>query len=154
MVPAQEKTQLPETSESRLISKLRMRWFGLGIGFFMFFWLPIEDVKLNTVVGLALLICVWFGLNYLVGWENPLNLRSFIFVGLGIGLAVGPMAVLLILVKGGLHDHGFLDFSVGQIIGLLQTAPVLGVGGLGVGFMGWHLWNLFLQRGETRANIR
>lgn len=137
MAQVLEKILLQRLDNTQLKLRLGLRWAAISLGVAMIIWLPIEDVNLNAVVSFSVLILVWGASNFLIGKDSELNVRIFGWTGVLIGVAVGPLAVLLILIKGGLHSHGFLDFSLGQITRLLYTIPLWGIGGLFVGlFMG------------------
>ena len=117
---------------------LWLRWWGLLTGAVSIFWLPIEDTTL-TMLGLIsagwgiwlagwLFQPSWFQLTRLNGWQ-----RNAIGGGLS-GFLLPLAALLLVLVKAGLHGHGFLDFSFYQLGWLLVRTPLwVGLGGLG----GW-----------------
>lgn len=130
MVQAQEKILRPRSHNSLLMFRLGLRWVAIGIGALLFFWLPVEDVELNAVLGYSGLIALWGGSYYLVSQTSNLNLKMFAWAGVLAGLAVGPLGVFLIILKGGLHAHGYLDFSLGQIMGILSLMPLWGFGGL------------------------
>jgi len=119
---------------------LWLRWWGLLIGVVTLFWLPMEDTTL-TLLGLVsagwgvwlagwAVHRSWFRLDALNGWR-----RSVMAGGLS-GLLLPAAGLGLVLVKAGLHGHGFLDFSFYQLEWLLVRTPLwVGLGGLG----GWAL---------------
>lgn len=55
-----------------------------------------------------------------------------IYAGAGLvaGLAVSLVAVTLISFKGGLHGHGFPDFSLVQVRDVILSTPWWAVAGL------------------------
>jgi hypothetical protein len=102
------------------------------------FWLPVEDTRLLALGLLSACWAAWLG-----GWlETRGWFRSRVagvchrrvLAGGLAGLLLPLAALLLVLLKAGLHGHGFLDFSFYQLGWLLARTPLwVGLGSLG----GW-----------------
>lgn len=112
-----------------------LRWWGLAAGGLTLFWLPVED---TTLTWLGLLAAGW-GV-WLAGWVAErvgYRVRGLsaawrrVLAGGLAGLLLPLAALLLVLVKAGLHGHGFLDFSFYQLGWLLVRTPLwVALGGL------------------------
>lgn len=114
---------------------------GLVWGVALVLWLPLEDQTTTPALGLAAALCG----GWLWGaWR--LRPAGWGWLGLGAlaGLAVSPLAVGLLLVKSGLHAHGFLEIGPRALLAALAGAPAWGVLGALVGALG--LW--FKQGGR------
>lgn len=103
------------------------------------FWLPLEDVHSLTVQGFAAWFC------WLAAWRwgptasikivraekmaRPTMswlIRTSLALAEGVffGLLVAPLAVLLMLLKSGLHGHPSPDFSLEQVQEVLWRVPL------------------------------
>ncbi len=119
---------------------LWLRWWGLLAGALTLFWIPIED---TTLTGLRFVSAAWgiwlAGWSYQRGW---LRIKRFdlrwqkALAGGSAGLLMTLSALILVLIKAGLHGHGFLDFSFYQLEQMVYWTPVgVLLGALG----GWML---------------
>lgn len=118
---------------------IRLKWMGLAvIGMFMA-WLQIEDVEVTYVIGLAAAGCGWLGMRYGYKKMPRLNVGNYKWIGMVFGIGVAPLAAFLMVFKGGLHAHGFQDFAMVQMLGVLRTTPVWGLVGMGLG-IGAGMW--------------
>ncbi len=99
---------------------------GLVWGLALLLWLPQEDQTPRAAVMLAAAAAglgLWRGLaSRPPGW-------AWAGGGAMAGLAVAPLAVALILVKSGLHAHGFLELGPRVLLALLLATPGWGLGG-------------------------
>ena len=104
------------------------------------FWLPIEDTTLTWLGWVSAAWSVW-----LAGWlDTRLKVRfsrigevgrSVLAGGLA-GLLLPLTALVLVLIKAGLHGHGFLDVSLFQLGQILSRVPWWGLlGCLGGGML-------------------
>jgi hypothetical protein len=91
-------------------------------------WLPVEDTHIWLVVALAASACAWLALRHFSG--RALSTSQAALCGAAAGGAVPLLAVALMAFKGGLHGHGFSDFSVRQIAAGLALLPL--TAGLGM----------------------
>jgi hypothetical protein len=103
---------------------LAFRWAIIGWGLVTFIWLPFED---TTALFLLLLSVGWCIL--LAGWlankfSQEVKIILSLFIGALSGLLIFPAALALALLKAGLHDHGFLDFSTSQLMGIARSTPI------------------------------
>jgi hypothetical protein len=115
---------------------LWLRWWGLAAGAATLFWLPVED---TTLTKLGLVSAAWT--VWLAGWIDlrprlrrrlPDEVWRKALAGGLAGVLLPVIALLLVVLKAGLHGHGFLDFSFYQLGKLLVRTPIwVGVGGLG-----------------------
>lgn len=107
---------------------LRLRWSGLALGVLTLAWLPLEDTHTVYLTTLSLLWSAW-----LAGWlaHRP-KVRVWLrsgnwtnsLLGAAAGLFSAPVALSLVIFKAGLHAHGFVDFSLNQLIQLLIRTPI------------------------------
>ena len=122
-------------------NRLYLRLAGLLIAVSLFIWIPFEDLGLQWVLTLSAAICAWgavrFLLNRVVSGCQLVLWHSL--VGCLAGLAVAPLAALLMLLKSGLHGHAAPDFTVDQIQTVFGLAPYLSLSGLLIG-LGFGLW--------------
>lgn len=91
-------------------------------------WLPLEDMSIWTTVILAGALSAWLGWRWqhhhpASGWLVSLR-------GALLGLGTPILAILIMAFKGGLHGHGFPDFTVRQILQTLALLPYTIVIGL------------------------
>lgn len=103
-------------------------------GLFGFLWLGYEDRGLWAVSILAWLL----GMAALATWRARRgpgggDLRWWIPAGAALGAAVSALAVLLILVKLGLHAHPIPDFTASDVRSVLGRAPLWGIAGASLG---------------------
>ena len=117
---------------------LWLRWSGLGTGVLTLAWLPVEDTQTLYLTVLSLLWSAWTAGWFatrprLEGWL--VGRWQFALLGAGAGLLTAPVALSLVLFKAGIHAHGFLDFSVFQLTGMLLRTPFWVVVGTLVGLV-------------------
>jgi hypothetical protein len=118
----------------------RQRWLrGLGAIWIIAFliWLPFEDTETWMVIALAAGGCAWIGLRWVTRRASsptwPANLAASALLG-----AIVPIfAIVLMAFKGGLHAHGFADFTARQVWEVLSLIPVSAILG---GAAGWVTW--------------
>lgn len=120
---------------------LWLRLAGLFIAVSLFIWIPFEDLGLQWVLILSAAICSWCAVRFLLnrvvsGWQVVL---WHSLVGCLAGLAVAPLAALLMLLKSGLHGHAVPDFTVDQMQTVFGLVPYLSLSGLLIG-LGFGLW--------------
>ncbi|MCB2179576.1 hypothetical protein KQH54_00475 [bacterium] len=113
---------------------LWLRWWGLLNIAVTFVWVPIEDVQTLFISILAGLWCVWFG-GWL--WTRFAHRWGVIYRGVAVGGFSGamffPMALFLAVLKGGIHAHGFLEYSNYELGILLSYTPVTVIVGAALG---------------------
>jgi hypothetical protein len=127
-----------------------LRLAGLLLGIALFLWLPFEDRSVNWALSFAGGISLWGATRFLVdrqtvGWRL---LVRHAWVGTLAGLAVAPLALLLMVFKSGVHAHGFPDFTYDQMQTVLLRTPVWTSSGLLLG-LGSGIW-----RGEHSKVVR
>lgn len=122
------------------VSRLWLRWSGIGLGGVTFLWLSIEDVSITGPVFLAVLFSLWGGIAY----RARSGKVSYVTIGFWSGLCVSLIGMLLMVFKMGLHDHNALDFTVTQFIQMLRTTPFFTLSGWLLGW-GIKLWELSHQ---------
>jgi len=113
-------------------------------GLLWFFWLGYEDRSLTSVmlVAVAIIIAASITIFFRTIWsrEAPGSRGFFwtILLGLVAGLSVAPTTVLLVAVKISLHDHPIPDFTVLDMVSVLNRMPIWGLIGLLIGMaFGW-----------------
>ena len=121
---------------------LRVAVILTGLG--LLFWLPFEDQNERPALFFALLLCALAGafLLHRLGSLGVVPLWAYPLLGMLCGLALSPLAVLLLALKSGLHSHAAPDYTIVDLVSVLEKTPVwAGVGllfGLSVG-----LWGLY-----------
>ena len=120
---------------------LWLRWVGIGLGVVSLFWLQVEDQEIRYVVSLSALWSAWFAVYFLLNPSRNPKLQAFTGAGLVSGLAVAPFAVLLVILKGGIHAHGFLDLTNNQINAILQSTPLWVLLGLLISLVSAQFFN-------------
>jgi hypothetical protein len=120
------------------------------LGAILLFWLPVEDLDERWVILLAAAVCLLAGLRFFLALQarvlygaEGLPGRSgevyrfsiYPFTGALAGLAVSPVAVLLMVFKSGLHSHPSLDFTPAQVMAVLGRAPYFALGGFLLGIV-------------------
>ena len=137
-------------------SKLRLwRFVAVGMGILWLLWLPIEDTSERSVIIFALAICGLLTARVLISpfaskfslqranddQIQPSLIRSYLFYALlgslaGVGITL--VSILLMVFKTGLHGHGTPDYSLEQMIAVVQLTPIWVLGGvlisLGIAF--------------------
>jgi apolipoprotein N-acyltransferase len=121
---------------SAMPSRLRVAALAIGVGLLL--WLPFEDTNVNAVLLFSATICGWWVVRFLAGLPasaEKVAWRHALPGTLG-GLAVSPLAILLMAVKTGLHGHPSPDFTPEQLHVVLASTPawmaagfLLGLGG-------------------------
>lgn len=118
-------------------SVARLKWIAWVLsGTVWFFWLGFEDRDTRSVLLLAALL-LGAGILSLLLRSPAAAERSWLLQGAGYGLLAGlalaPLAVLLILLKIGLHAHPIPDFQPSEIQNLLSRIPGWAFSGLLLG---------------------
>jgi hypothetical protein len=122
---------------SRLRNLSRIAWIATGLAALV--WLTLED---RGVAGVQL-VAVAIAASGLIGARSRRGklqtFRWWIPAGLIAGLAVAPLAGLLLLTKIGAHGHPVPDFSLADLAAAASGMPRwLAVGGLaGAGAALW-----------------
>ena len=125
----------------------KLAWLTRGIwlltGLALFFWVGYGDRRLLSVLICSALLCLASGLTLAMRFEarryasKQMGLPiHFVLYGSAIGAAVGPVAVLLILTKTGLHSHPKPDFESADMIRVLMLSPAWALAGSLVGLAG------------------
>ena len=126
----------------RMLWAVRSAWAFSGL--LWLFWLGYEDRSLTSVmlVAVAIIIAASITIFYRTIWSREAQgSRGFFWsalLGLAAGLSVGPTTLLLVAVKISLHDHSFPDFTLLDMVSVLNRMPIWGIIGLlsGMAF-GW-----------------
>lgn len=117
------------------MSRAGLRWLGAAWLLLFLLWLPFEDTTIRFPVGLALGLGAWLALRPRRLWSTLGGvLPAALFTAAWLG-SLPALALALMLFKGGLHAHGFPDFTLGQAGQLLRAVPVCALlgGVLGAG---------------------
>lgn len=131
-----------ENPPSHFLTMRRMAWGIVGLTWFL--WIGFEDRGLTPVLILSGLISISIGLQVWARWFPSNQGRNFPFfrwitIGMSSGALVGPIAVLLALLKTSLHQHIEADFSAEDLALLLGRVPVWILAGLLFGTAGFIL---------------
>jgi hypothetical protein len=124
------------------------RNLSLILGFLLFVWLPVEDVKASLVTVFAIAICglavARFSILIRVQ-PGSKHWLAYLLSGIIAGAAITPVTFLLMAFKSGLHGHGSPDFTPEQVISVLWLTPLWIIAGLLIG-LGAGIW----QRAHSR----
>lgn len=112
---------------------------GILWGVLLLIWLPIEDVDTRYILPLAAGLGVLLAIKIITGLIDQPGLGHFLLIGTLSGLVIPLIAVFLIVFKGGLHAHGFLDFTLEQVLDVLREIPMWGLIGAGGGLIGAYI---------------
>lgn len=108
----------------------RRRLIALGYGLALFIWLQVED---NSPLPVALFgsgLSILLTLDRLSRTVPPrYRLAGSAALGAIAGLGATLATVALMVLKTGMHSHVFPDYPPGQMLELLQRAPVWTVAG-------------------------
>jgi uncharacterized membrane protein YeiH len=136
---------VPETSPARPFSWLRLT--GLILGIVFVFWLPVEDQSEVAVIVFSAAICTWVAAKLLASPPQDdfqLVIRHAV-LGIASGLALAPLALLLMAIKTGIHGHDTPDFLIGQMQLVLSRWFYFVISGLLVS-LGIAMWCLAKRR--------
>lgn len=123
---------------------LWLRGAGLLLGAILLFWLPIEDTSTRTPMLLATLVVILLAAYQIQRFAaspcRQLWVRHTLLGGLG-GVGIPVLAAGLMILKSGIHSHGFPDYPLSQFFDVLSWSPtMLAAGvllGLGAGAFRW-----------------
>jgi hypothetical protein len=112
------------------------------LGALLLFWLPVEDRNERTAQLLGILLCLVLAL-YLIfrNSEHPCKriFRRYLVIGTLAGTGVSILTLSLMIFKGGLHGHGFPDYTITQFANVFRLTPVWALLGTLSGLSG-ALW--------------
>jgi hypothetical protein len=128
-------------STSKPAIPLRMRLTAMILGMVFLFWIPFEDSSPTITLLLALALCAWGAVYFLIKTQSHLHrvLLRTILAGTLAGAAVTPLALFLLAFKTGLHGHQAPDFTPEQIFSVIYRGPIWLVGGFLIG-LGSGIW--------------
>jgi hypothetical protein len=117
----------------------RLKLLLTACGFLGILWLSFED---NTLSWLKLLSLLFSGL--LISYHKRLRSNNpawfhYPLLGLVFGILVTFTTLLMIILKAGLHDHSFPEYSVEQIKDVVYLTPIWGLSAMLVA-LGSQLW--------------
>lgn len=138
------------SATKRLKKDLGLRISAFALGIIVLVWLTIEDENTLWVVIISVAISLWAAawvlVKPLIG-EKRIILRHSL-VGIGVGLAMAPLAILLMALKTSIHGHASPDFTVPQMQEVLSRTPFFALSGFLVG-IGSGLWRLASRNAPT-----
>lgn len=108
-------------------SRLWLRYWGIGAGIFILFWLPIEDASEQSSIIIAITISILLATRYLINFpvDTPKQIFFHALIGSLAGAGAILMAIFLLAFKSGLHNHDFPDYSSEQFINIARFSPFL-----------------------------
>ena len=101
----------------------------------LFVWLPLEDTDEWTAITFAGFLCVLAtaGINL----RMPERIRKAWWIlplqGALSGLALTPLAILLMAMKTGLHNHSVPDYTTQHLYNVVNDTPLWVIAGLLIG---------------------
>lgn len=101
---------------------LFIRWGAIFLGILTFTWFPVEDRSVVFVLALSAGWCAWAAFWLYRKIDQPV-LMSVLFGGAAAGLAVPTAALILTVLKAGIHGHGFVDFTNQQLNFIGYSTP-------------------------------
>jgi hypothetical protein len=110
------------------------------VGVALLIWLTFENHSELLVLIFAAICSVLFTLK-LILWVglDRFSVYAWVIGGGLSGLAVPLLAALFMFLKNGLHSHIAPDFTLAQVVSVLQRAPFFVIGGsllgLGIGLL-------------------
>lgn len=132
----------------RLVNRRSIRHIGTGWLILFLLWLPFEDTQVWTSVALAIGLCAWLALRVLNGRNRWRTWAQKVGWGTLFGAAVPLLTLGLMAFKGGIHAHGFADFSARQAWTILSVIPIC----MAIGAGSAALLHIALLRREARLN--
>lgn len=122
------------------------RYIAIATGTLVLVWLSIENDSLFLLTILSALITTLGMIVLLSRSSRPVLARWYAYplVGAVTGLLIIPVALMLVLVKIGLHNHPLPDFTPEQVHALLRLTPASILAGFlaGSGFQAWKEYQL------------
>ena len=118
---------------TNLPARRRMRLGAILLGVMILFWLSLEDRDERQAVFLAVLLSTLGAVATRMRFSKRIYGYWYLLLGVVFGFLVPMLAVLLMVVKTGLHGHSVPDFTLAQISAVLRLIPVWSVVGLLVG---------------------
>ena len=103
------------------------------LGVMILLWLSFEDRDERRAVFLAVLLSTLGAVATRMRFSKRIYGYWYLLLGVVFGFLVPMLAVLLMVVKTGLHGHSVPDFTLAQISAVLRLIPVWSVVGLLVG---------------------
>jgi hypothetical protein len=124
----------------------KARWLALVYGLLLFLWLGPEDYSVWPVTLLgtglsALTVILWMS-GKIGGKEvsGRMLLPGATLMGATIGIGASIATAALMFFKNARHAHIYLDFPPGQMLAMLERAPIWGLAGSLVGLALALLW--------------
>ena len=118
---------------TNLPARRRMRLGAILLGVMILLWLSFEDRDERRAVFLAVLLSTLGAVATRMRFSKRIYGYWYLLLGVVFGFLVPMLAVLLMVVKTGLHGHSVPDFTLAQISAVLRLIPVWSVVGLLVG---------------------
>lgn len=114
--------------------KQYLRMASIFLGLILLLWLPFEDTSVFLAIAFTVAITGLITIYYLNKYRKAANHWWFYpLIGLLAGMAITPLALLLMSIKSGIHGHGFPDYTPMQVVLILQLTPVWILAGFMIG---------------------
>lgn len=120
------------------MSRRNIKVTGLILIFFGLFWLRKEEISTTWVYVFGVLVALWVNINVTYLKTNTFQIESII---IPFSWSVIPIIIFLMILKNGIHGHGFPEYS------LLQTKKVL------AGMPIWLLLGYFYKYTISKISI-
>jgi hypothetical protein len=121
-----------------ITTPLWLRWMALPLSALTLLWLPVEDLTSSMPIVIAASWCLWLAARYLLRRNlsrHDSAPATNTLTGLITGLMIPLLALLLMILKSGLHAHGFQDFPLVSMRRILAALPWSGLAGLALGLV-------------------
>ncbi len=105
----------------------------LLLGGAILIWLPLEDINSIFPVLFSLIGATIFSVYNFGKWvcENA-RMKNLIYGAL-IGASIPLLSILLMVFKSGLHNHGFSEYPISDIVFLINSFPLALLAGALIG---------------------
>lgn len=126
-------------ADSSSETPLPLRLAAIGLSVLTFLWIQVEDTTVILPLAFSASWCLWAAVRWNASRPRPRKDNGLLWCSALSGLAVTPLAFVFILLKAGVHDHGFLDLTEAQLKLIAKTTPAWV--GLGVILSSVHQWS-------------
>lgn len=107
-----------------------LRGIAILMGTLILIWLPYEDNGPFLPLGMGIMIAVILAYWFIIQFDVKVGFRKSISLSLLVAITPIFASSLLMIFKSGLHNHGFPDFPLSDLIFILNFLPLSILSGL------------------------